>query len=91
MMAEFVILPSGRIQVVVGVNVVATIYPPASGSVRYSLALPGMEGARLVDSVPKARRIVLQRVADWFEACGPGFLPVAEAIGAQAESERLVA
>jgi hypothetical protein len=91
MTAEFAILPSGRIEIMIGVHVVGIIYPLVAGRVRYSLALPDATGAREVDSVAKARRIVLHVLADWFDACGAEFRPIAAALAIQAESERAAA
>jgi hypothetical protein len=85
--ALFVSNRSGRIEVTIGVHVVATIYPHRE-SARYQILLPGYEGARLVDSVGKARRLIMHRLADWFEAAGPAFAPIAETLAAQAELER---
>jgi hypothetical protein len=90
MTAEFVILPSGRIQVVVGLHVVGAIDPDRQGA-RYRLHLPGNDRLRMVDSVAKARRLILHILAEWFEACGPEFQAIAVSINAQAESERAAA
>lgn len=89
--AEFRELPSGRIDVLIGVHVVGTIYPPAAGTVRYSLALPTAAGPRLCSSVGMARRLILMVLADWFEACGPEFCPIASALKAQSDAERIAA
>lgn len=85
--AEFVINRSGRIDVVLGHHTIATIFPYLGGA-RYRVMLPGREGARLVRSIGVARRLVLHMLADWFDAAGPAFSPVAEALAAQAELER---
>lgn len=86
--AEFHEQPSGRIEVRVGVHVVGTIYAPAAGTVRFTLTLPDASGPRLVDSVGKARRVILIALADWFDACGPEFGSIASALAAQSDSER---
>lgn len=85
--AIFAIHLSGRIEVMLGAHVVATIYPHLGGA-RYRLLLPGRDGARIVKSVPTARRLVLHMLTDWFDAAGPMFAPVAESLAAQAELER---
>jgi hypothetical protein len=90
MTAEFVILPSGRIQVMVGIHVVGTIEPYLGGA-RYRLHLPGNDRLRLVDSVAKGRRLILHILAESFEAAGPEFQSAAASISAQAESERAAA
>ena len=89
--AEFHELPSGRIEVRIGVHPVGTIFPRSAGTVRYSLTLPDASGPRLVDSVGKARRLILMALADWFEACGPQFGAIASELAAQSDAERVAA
>ena len=83
----FTVQRSGRIEVMLGAHVVATIHPHLGGA-RYRVFLPGRDGARLVHSVGKARRLVLHVLADWFDAAGPLFAPAAETVAMQAEMER---
>ena len=78
---------TGRIEVMLGLHVVARITPLSDGA-RYHIKLPGPDGARLVDSIGKARRLVLHMLADWFLKAGPFFGPVAKSLAAQAELER---
>ena len=86
--ATFIIHNSGRIEVNIGVHTVAVIDRHAH-QVRYRFFLPGLIGIpRLCDSTNKARRIVLHKLVDWFEAAGPLFAPIAETLAAQAELER---
>ena len=85
--ATFEIHRSGRIDVMLGRHLVATIYPYQGGA-RYRVMLPGRDGARLVSSVGKARRLVLHMLADWMEAAGPLFAQAAETLASQAELER---
>lgn len=85
-----------RIEVMLGAHVVGTI-DPWEGVQRY--ASFGIIGAyystifsgkqRWPASSPQAaRRLILHRLAEWFEAAGPVFAPVAETLAAQAELER---
>ena len=88
MPADFQINPSGRIDVVLGIHRVAVIEPwhgPQGGAHYFLFNDRDRSHAR---SVQMARRLVLQHLAQWFEAAGEMFWPIAEALARQAEEER---
>lgn len=98
--AEFVINPSGRIEVMLGTHLVGVVEPWDGMQGRHggsrvgayfqiTLPIDGHSGMkRPTASVAIARRLVLQRLADWFAAAGPCCQPLAEALALQAEDER---
>jgi hypothetical protein len=95
--AEFVVQRSGRIEVMLGAHLVGVIEPWAFGGGRrfgevrahYRMLLgEGRASPRGASSVGVARRQLLHRLAEWFDAAGPLFAPAAEALAAQAELER---
>lgn len=97
---EFHIQPSGRIEVMLGIHQVGVIeawcergsYFGKIGA-HYSVSLPddgGRTMPRPATSVQIARRLILHRLAQWFDAAGPLWAPMAEALALQAESERSV-
>lgn len=100
--ALFVINRSGRVEVMLGKWLVGIIEPWADlhghsvlGRVNayYWLTMP-FDGApmakKAAPSTRVARRLLLHRLAEWFEAAGPVFAPIAETLAAQAELEREV-
>ena len=98
--ATFVSNPSGRIEVMLGQHLVGTIDPWDGPQIRagrdkigafYRITLPiagGPATVRPARSIGLARRLILHRLADWFDAAGPLFAPIAETLAAQAELER---
>jgi len=100
--AEFVTQPSGRIQVVFGMHTVGFIEPydavcrggSCNVGAYFWIALPldgGGSPKRPAANVRIARRLILHRLAGWYEAAGPEFSRIASALALQAESERAVA
>jgi hypothetical protein len=96
-LVEFHIQPSGRIEVMLGIHMVGVIEPWCERSsyfgkigAHYSVTLPecGRTMPRPATSVQVARRLILHRLAQWFDAAGPLWAPMAEALAIQAESER---
>lgn len=96
---EFHIQPSGRIEVMLGIHQVGVIEPWAEelrgrnhfGKIGalYRLYLDeGRTMPRPATSVQVARRLILHRLAQWFDAAGPLWAPMAEALAIQAEGER---
>ena len=100
MPATFVINPSGRVEVMLGKQLVGIIEPWDGGQIRngfgrieayYWITLPidGGHGRKFpTSSVNRARRLILHRLSEWFEAAGDLFAPIAEVLAAQAELER---
>ena len=98
--ATFVICRSGRTEVMLGNHLVGVIEPWDGGQIRnglgaieayYWITLPidgGYSRKFPVSSIDKARRLILHRLSDWFEAAGLLFVPIAEVLAAQAELER---
>jgi hypothetical protein len=92
----FCSFPSGRIEAMLGKQVVAEIRSGFGGkmAVYYCLKLPvggPVQPPKLARSITFARQQVLFRIADWIESCGPIFYHAAEHIRGQAEQERDVA
>jgi hypothetical protein len=93
---EFHIQPSGRIEVMLGIHQVGVIEPWNErgcyfGKIgaHYRINLPEARTMpRPATSVQVARRLILHRLAQWFDAAGPLWAPMAEALALQAESER---
>ena len=95
-LAVFIINTSGRVEVTLGAHVVGTIEPwdgvqrqSSIGNIGayYSTLFSGAQ--RFPASSPRAaRRLILHRLAIWFETAGPLFSPIAETLAAQAELER---
>lgn len=94
--ADFHIQRSGRIEVVLGTHVIGTIEPWDGATARNSLGTIGAYywtffdgGRRHPATSPRiARRLILHRLAEWFEAAGPHCQSLAEAFSIQAEGER---
>lgn len=101
MIAEFHRRESGRIEVAIGVNIVAAISPWAGmqrglGRVEAYYVIKLGDDRRMVpaSTMTRARVDVLRRLAEWFEACGPDdvtFLVIAQALKEQSEEERAAA
>ena len=101
--ALFVANPSGRIEVMLGLHLVGVIEPWDGPQIRnrlgaigayYWITLPvdgGYSAKRPATSARIARRHILRRLAEWFEAAGPAFFEVALVLSAQAEDERAAA
>jgi hypothetical protein len=92
--AEFVIRPSGRIEVMLGQHLVGAIEPWHGApkiEAYFWITLPVDGGASPkcpATSVALARRLILLRLAHWFEAAGPFFHAVGETLAMQSEEER---
>lgn len=99
-LVEFHIQPSGRIEVMLGIHRVGVIEPRDD---EFGGCTFGRAGAhfrlylendrtmpRPATSVQVARRLILHRLAQWFDAAGPLWAPMAEALAMQAEGERSV-
>jgi hypothetical protein len=96
----FAVQRSGRIEVMLGNHLVGVIEPWDSVNIRNSLGrigaywwitLPvdgGYSAKHPATSTRKSRRLILHRLAEWFDAAGPMFAPIAETLAAQAELER---
>lgn len=97
--ALFVANPSGRIEVMLGKHVVGMIEPWDGPQVRnglgaigayYWIMLPvdgGGSPKRPATSPRAARRLILCRLAEWFEAAGPVFCEATMMLSVQAEME----
>jgi len=92
MIAEFVINRYGSIEVMMGTHLIGAIEPrPDEGKIGayYRILLPSKRATPYpATSVEVARRLILQRLADWFGDAGPSFYPVANALALQSEDER---
>ena len=88
--AVFHINASGRIEVMLGMHTIGII-EPWEGSRRinayYWMIFDG-KTRHPATSTKIARRLILHRMAEWFEAAGPCCHPLAEALSLQAEGER---
>lgn len=99
-LATFVINPSGRIEVMLGRQLCGVIEPWDGPQLRSgmgrigaycytSLPVDGGAGQKLpATSVQAARHLILRKMAHWFDAAGPLFQMIAEALANQAQQER---
>jgi hypothetical protein len=94
--AAFHINPSGRIEVVLGIHRIGIIEPWDGGQAKNSFGKIGAYYWSIFDggmrhpatSTKIARRLILHRLSQWFEAGGPFAQSLAEAFSLQAETER---
>lgn len=88
----FTRLNSGRVEVMLGNQVVGQIMPWSNGKHRFyfRMLLPvdgGCSAPRPASSVSEAREGILNMLADWFDCAGEMFSPIAATIRAQAEED----
>lgn len=98
--ATFIILPSGRMEIMLGTQLAGIIEPwdgPHIGTghghvgAYFWITLPidgGSDVKRPAPSPQVARWLILKKLADWFDAAGPLFGYIVETLAAQAQMER---
>ena len=100
-LVDFHIQPSGRIEVMLGIHQVGVIEPwhedlrgtrcfGKTGALYRLYLEESRTMPRPATYIAVARRLILHRLSQWFDAAGPLWAPMAEALAMQAESERSV-